>query len=115
MTSTITIDAAGRAPGRVATEVAMVLRGKHKPDFVPYKITGDRVLVVNAGKLKFTGKKLEQKEYIHHTMHPGGLRRTPVKKVFAKDAPAVLRRAVYNMLPKNKLRNEMMKRLTIEK
>lgn len=109
------IDAEGRAPGRVATEVAILLRGKNKPDFVPNIDAGDFVRVINAGKVKFTGRKLVQKDYYHHTMHPGGLRRTPMKKIFDKDPGEVLRRAVNGMLPKNKLRNEMMKRLTIKK
>lgn len=109
-----TIDATGRAPGRVATEVAILLRGKNKPDFEPHIDAGDFVRVENAAKVKFTGKKLAQKDYYHHTMYPGGLKRTPMKKVFDKDPAEVIRRAVYGMLPKNKLRVEMMKRLTIK-
>jgi large subunit ribosomal protein L13 len=108
------IDAEGRAPGRVATEVAMILRGKNKAEFAPHLDCGDFVTVVNAGKVKFTGRKLVQKDFYHHTMYPGGLRRTPMKKIFEKDPTEVIKRAVYGMLPKNKLRNEMMKRLTIK-
>lgn len=108
------IDATDRAVGRIATEVATILRGKNKPDFTPHIDNGDCVTVINASKVKFTGKKLVQKDYYHHTMYPGGLRRTPMKKVFDNDPSEVLRRAVYGMLPKNKLRDEMMKRLIIK-
>lgn len=108
------IDATGKAPGRIATEVAVLLRGKNKPDFSPHIDNGDYVTVMNAGNVVFTGKKLVQKDYFHHTMYPGGLVRTPMKRVFEKDPADVIRRAVYGMLPKNKLRDEMMKRLTIK-
>lgn len=108
------IDAEGRAVGRVATEAALILRGKNKPDFTPNVDAGDYVTIVNASKVKFTGRKLAQKDYYHHTMYPGGLRRTPMKKVFDKDPAEVMRRAINGMLPKNKLRGEMMKRLTIK-
>ncbi|MBU2542376.1 50S ribosomal protein L13 [Patescibacteria group bacterium] len=111
----IEIDATDRAVGRVATEVAMILRGKNKPDFTPHIDSGDYVKIINTDKVKFTGKKLVQKDYYHHTMYPGGLRRTPMKKIFDKDSTEVLRRAVYGMLPKNRLRDGMMKRLTIKK
>lgn len=111
--STIEIDATDRAPGRVAAEVAMILRGKNKPSFTPHIDGGDCVRVVNASKVKFTGKKLVQKDYYHHTMYPGGIRRTPMKKVFEKDPADVIKRAVYGMLPKNKLRDTMFKRLDV--
>ena len=111
---TIEIDATDRAPGRIATEVATILRGKNKPDFKPNVLSGDKVKVVNASKMKFTGKKMEQKEYIRHSGYPGGLKRMPMKKVFEKDPAEVLRKAVWNMLPKNKLRNEWMKKLIVE-
>ena len=111
---TIELDATGQAVGRLATQIAMNLRGKTKPDFVPYIDSGNYVNIINAGKVKFTGKKLVQKDYYHHTMYPGGLRRTPMKKIFDNDSTEVLRRAVYGMLPKNKLRDGMMKRLTIK-
>ena len=108
------IDAANRSLGRLATEIAMVLRGKNKPTFQPHIDGGDFVEVINASKIKFTGKKLSQREYITHTMYPGGLRREKVKDVFAKNPGEVLRRAVNGMLPKNKLRVEMIKRLIIK-
>ncbi len=108
------IDAANQAPGRVAAKVVTLLRGKNKPDFSPHIDGGDFVAVLNAGKVKFTGKKLAQKDYYHHTMHPGGLVSISMKKVFDKDPTKVIRVAVYGMLPKNRLRDEMMKRLTIK-
>ncbi len=111
--NTIEIDATDLAPGRVATQVAVALQGKNKPDYEAHIDGGDIVVVNNAAKVKFTGRKLVQKDYYHHTQYPGGLRRTPLKKVFEKDPAEVIRRAVYGMLPKNKLRNAMLKRLTI--
>lgn len=108
------LDATGQAVGRLASQIAMILRGKNRPDFSPHIDTGGYITVINMSKVKFTGKKLVQKDYFHHTMYPGGLKRTPMKKVFDKDNTEVLRRAVYGMLPKNKLRDGMMKRLTIK-
>ncbi|MDP2693018.1 MAG: 50S ribosomal protein L13 [bacterium] len=107
------IDATGRAVGRIATEVAMILRGKNKPDFTPHIDSGNFVTVNNASQVKFTGKKLVQKDYHHHTMYPGGLKTKSMKKVFDENPTEVIKRAVYGMLPKNRLRSEMMKRLTI--
>ncbi len=107
------IDATGRAVGRIATEVAMILRGKNKPDFSPHIDSGDFVVINNASQVKFTGKKLVQKDYHHHTMYPGGLKTVSMKKVFEKDPGEVIRKAVYGMLPKNRLREGMMKRLKI--
>lgn len=107
------IDAAGLAAGRVATEAARLLGGKNKPDFARHLDRGDAVTVRNAAQVKFTGRKLEQKDFYHHTMYRGGLTRTPLKHVFTKDPAEVLRRAIYGMLPKNSFRDEMMKRLTI--
>jgi len=109
----IEIDAEGTAVGRVATQVAKALMGKNKPTYTPHVDAGDFVKVTNITKVKFTGRKLVQKDYYHHTLYPGGLKRTPMKHVFEDDPAEVLRRAVYGMLPKNKLRDEMMKRLTI--
>lgn len=111
---TIEVDATDRAVGRVATEVAVMLRGKNKADFTPHIDGGDFVVVKNASKLKFTGKKFVQKDFYHHTQYPGGLKTTSLKSVFQKDPGEVVKRAVYGMLPKNKLRDEMMKRLTVE-
>lgn len=114
MRETHTIDAAGKVLGRLATEIAILLRGKNKPDFVPNKDMGDFVVVKNFGKIKFTGKKFEQKIYYHHTEYLGGLRKTPLKKLFEKNPAEVLKKAVFGMLPKNKLRARQIKRLTVE-
>lgn len=108
------IDAAGKAVGRVATEVATLLRGKNKPTFEPHIDAGDFVTIVNAGQVKFTGKKFVQKDFFHHTMYPGGLRREALKTAFDNDPTSVMKRAVYGMLPKNRLRDLMIKRLTIK-
>jgi large subunit ribosomal protein L13 len=107
------LDASGQSVGRLATRIAMILRGKHTAHFEPHKDTGDAVTVINASKLKFTGRKLVQKDFLHHSMYPGGLKRTPMKKVFEQNPGKVIEHAVYGMLPKNSLRKEMMKRLTI--
>ena len=108
------VDATDRAVGRIATEVAVLLRGKNKPNFEPRNDAGDFVTIINASKVKFTGKKLAQKDYFHHTLYPGGLKRTPMKKVFDLNPGEPLRRAIYGMLPKNRLRDGMMKRLVIK-
>lgn len=105
------IDAAGKPLGRLAAQIAMILRGKNKASFTPHIDGGDFVEVANCDKIKFTGKKLEQKEYIWHTNHPGGLKTKKVSDVFAKDPGQVLKNAVMGMLPKNKLRDQMIKRL----
>lgn len=111
---THTIDAAGKALGRLAGEIVMFLRGKHKPDFAPYKDIGDFVVVKNVGQIKLTGKKAEKKIYYHHTGYLGGLKEIPLKKILKVNPDKVLRKAVYGMLPKNKLRAKQIKRLKIE-
>ena len=98
----------------MATQAVAILRGKHRPDFAPNRDQGDAVTVVHAAKVKFTGRKLVQKDYYHHTMYRGGLTRTPLKRVFEKDPAEILRRAINGMLPKNSFRREMMKRLTVK-
>jgi large subunit ribosomal protein L13 len=112
--ATHTIDATGKAPGRLATEISRLLIGKHKADFTPNVDGGDAVDVVNAAKMTVTGKKMENKVYHHHTAHPGGLRSLELKKLWTQDPGDALRRAVSRMLPKNRHRNERMKRLTIK-
>ena len=111
---TFTIDATGRAAGRVASEAAGLLRGKNDPSFAPHILSEIRVCVVNTRKLKFTGKKLEKNLVYSHSGYPGGLKEIPLKDVFAKDSRKVLRAAVLKMLPKNRLRKEMMRHLKIE-
>ncbi|OGY50966.1 MAG: 50S ribosomal protein L13 [Candidatus Buchananbacteria bacterium RIFCSPLOWO2_01_FULL_56_15] len=107
------IDATNQVLGRLASSIAILLRGKHRPTFTPHLDQGDFVVVRNAKNLKITGNKREQKIYYHHSGYPGGLKRTQMKDVIAKNPGDVLRRAVWNMLPKNKLRSRMIKRLTI--
>lgn len=106
-----TIDASGKAVGRLATEIAVLLRGKHKPEYQPNIDGGDIVEVSNIKQVKFTGDKLEQKKYHHYSGYPGGLKTVSMSKVFKEKPAEVLRKAVWNMLPKNKLRKEMIKRL----
>ena len=108
-----TVDAAGKVLGRVATEIATMLRGKDKPTFAPHKIVGDRVVVTNAAKVRVTGRKLEQKTYIRHTTYLGHLKSETMAEVMAKDPAEVIRRAVLGMLPANRLRKELMKRLDV--
>ncbi|MFA5029493.1 MAG: 50S ribosomal protein L13 [Patescibacteria group bacterium] len=108
------LDASGRPLGRLASQVAMILMGKNRPDYQPQLDNGDIVEVVNCDKIKLTGKKLEQKEYIWHSHHPGGLKRKKVKLVLAADPGEVLRRAVVGMLPKNRLQRPRLKRLKIK-
>ena len=111
---THTIDATNKVLGRLATQIALLLRGKHKPDFTPNKDTGDFVVVENVDKIKLTGKKLKQKIYYHHTGYLGSLKETPLKKLFEKKPGEILKRAVFGMLPKNKLRAKQIKRLKIK-
>ena len=108
---THTIDVTGKVLGRIATEIAVLLRGKNKPDFVPYKDMGDFVIIKNVDKIKVTGKKMEKKKYYHHSGYLGGLKEIPLKKLFAKSPAEVLRKAVWGMLPDNTLRAEQIKRL----
>ena len=113
--NTHNIDASGRVLGRLAAEITVLLRGKQKPDFAPYKDIGDFVAVKNVDKLKVTGKKMSQKKYYHHSGYLGGLKETPMGEIFKKNPGEVLRRAVFGMLPKNKLRSKMIKRLKFAK
>lgn len=109
-----TIDAKGRVPGRVATEVAVILMGKDQTDFARNKIPDVKVEVVSSSQMSLSPKKLKEKMYQHYSGYPGGLKReTQARVVETKGAKEVLRRAVYGMLPKNKLRARMMKNLKI--
>lgn len=110
---THTIDATSKILGRLSTEIAILLRGKNKIDFAPNKDIGDFVIVKNIKKIKVTGKKFENKIYYHHTGYLGGLKEIPFKKLFKKDPGEVLKKAVFGMLPKNKLRAKQIKRLKI--
>lgn len=111
--NTHTIDATERILGRLATEIAVLLRGKHKPDFYPNKDMGDFVVVKNINKIKVTGKKFDKKIYYHYTGYLGGLKKSPLKKLFEENPANVLKKAVFGMLPQNKLRAEQIKRLKI--
>ena len=108
------IDAKDKVLGRLAVQISNFLRGKNKPNFVPYKDMGDFVIVENIRDIKLTGKKAEQKKYYHHSGYPGGLKEVPLKKLFEKDPAKILKEAVFGMLPKNKLRKEQIKRLKIK-
>ena len=108
----ITIDAENKPLGRLAVEVAICLRGKNKPTYVPYKDSGDTVVVKNIDKMKFTGNKLENKNYFHYTGYLGNLKKKTLKEFLIKSGPKeVLRNAVMGMLQKNKLRAKQIKRL----
>ncbi len=107
------IDAEGRTLGRLCTEIAVLLQGKHKPIYVPYLNTGDFVIVVNAEKIHVTGNKLEQKVYYRHSGYHGGLKEETLAKVLAKTPTRVIKRAVKGMLPKNTLGRHMLSRLKV--
>ena len=107
-------DATGQVAGRLASEIAILLMGKHKVNFQPNQDQGDFVEVTNVDKLKFTGKKLENNEYHRHTGYPGGLKTTKMSKIFKETPEKLFTKILFNMLPKNKLRKEMIKRLIIK-
>ena len=109
------VDANGHTLGRLATEVARVLRGKHKPVFAEHMDMGDYVIVINAEKIKTTGMKSEQKLYQHYTGYPGGLRTEEYKKRMDRKPEAVIEAAVRRMLPKNKLAAHMLSKLNVYK
>ena len=107
------VDATGYTLGRLASEVAKVLRGKNKPIFTPHIDTGDYVIIVNADKVKFTGKKLEQKIYYHHSDYVGGMKETTLKDMMAKKPEKVVELAVKGMLPKGPLGRDMFRKLHV--
>ena len=107
------IDANNRVLGRLATQVASILRGKNKTIFDPSQDFGDYVIVVNAEKIKVTGNKEEQKLYRHHTGYPGSLKEIPYKEMKKKKPEIIIEKAVKGMLPKNKLSNKMIKKLKV--
>ncbi len=108
------LDATRQSPGRIATKIATILIGKHKVSYSTHLDNGDKVVVENADKITFTGKKLDQKDYKHHTMHPGGLKVKPAKTLLKESPAEVIRHAVVKMLPKNKLREARLRRLTFK-
>jgi len=107
------IDAADQVLGRVATKAATILSGKHRPQYAPFLVSGDHVIIVNAQKIKLTGEKLDKKVYRWHTLYPGGLREVSARKVFQSKPDKMVREAVLGMLPKNKLRKRFVQRLKI--
>jgi len=107
------VDASGKVLGRLATRIATVLQGKHKPTYTPHIDTGDFIIVVNAAKVRVTGKKLEQKEYRRHTGYPGGLRFRKLSEVLERHPERVIELAVKRMLPKSALGRHMFMKLKV--
>ena len=109
--TSVKFDSSGQPLGRLASRVAQVLRGKHKPTFTPHLNSGDAVIVINAAQVKLTGRKVEQKRYFRHTGYMGHERFTPVKKVLAGRPERVIERAVWGMLPKTTLSRQHVKQM----
>ncbi|MDR2091233.1 MAG: 50S ribosomal protein L13 [Clostridiales bacterium] len=109
------IDADGLVLGRLASQVASILRGKNKPTFTPNVDTGDHVIIINCDKIVLTGKKLEQKFYRHHTLYPGGLKEIQAKKLIGEKPEEAVYLAVKGMMPKNSLGRTMLKKLRVYK
>lgn len=107
------IDAEGQTLGRLSTEVATLLRGKHKPTYTPHVDTGDHVIIINAEKIELTGKKLTDKIYRRHTMHPGGLKERTALEMRTNYPERMLELAIKGMLPKNSLGRQMFKKLHV--
>ena len=107
------VDATDKILGRLASEIAHVIKGKHKPIYAPHADVGDHVIVVNAEKVRVTGMKAEQKIYYRHTGYSGGLRSTPYSKMLAEHPERILKKAVWGMLPHNKLGRSMFKKLRV--
>jgi len=107
------IDAEGEVVGRLCTRIAHVLKGKHKPDYTPHVDNGDYIIVINAEKVRFTGDKLNQKEYTRYTGYPGGLKKRTAKEMLQTRPIKVIEAAVKGMLPKTKLGNQMYKKLFV--
>jgi large subunit ribosomal protein L13 len=107
------IDADGQPLGRMASRIARILQGKHRPTYTPHVDTGEFIVVVNAEKVKLTGRKLEQESHRYFTGYPGGLRIIPVKEMLAKNPDEVIRLAVRRMMPKTKLGKDMMTKLKV--
>jgi len=107
------VDAKGKTLGRLASRIAILLRGKHKPTFTPHLDTGDFVVVINAEKVVLTGKKWKEKLYIHHSGYPGGLKSISAEKMWEKHPERLITMAVQGMLPKNKLGRKLIKKLKV--
>ncbi len=111
--SWVIVDAAGQTVGRLATQLASVLKGKHKPEYTPNQPGGDFIVVVNAEKVVFTGRKLDQKLYTRYTGYQGGLKTTTARVMLDKHPTRVLEHAVWGMLPKNRLGRKLIRRLKV--
>ena len=107
------VDAAGQTLGRLATQIALRLRGKHKPEYTPHVDTGDYIVVVNASRVRVTGDKLNQKIYHRHTGYIGNLKSVPLKRVMKETPERAIRSAVRGMLPKNRLGRAMLRKLKV--
>lgn len=107
------VNAEGRVLGRLSTELAKILKGKNKPSYTPHLDTGDFVIVVNAGKVALTGKKMKEKIYYRHTGYPGGIRQMTAGELIAKKPAEIIRMAVKGMLPKNSLGRQMLRKLKV--
>ena len=107
------VDAEGKTLGRLASQIAAVLRGKNKAEFTPSADTGDFVIVLNAGKVRVTGRKLDQKVYYHHTLYPGGLRSVTLRDQLQRHPERVIQAAVKGMLPKNTLGHHLLRKLKV--
>ena len=109
----VLVDAEGQALGRLASKVAKLLRGKHKPDFTPHVDCGHNVIIINAEKITLSGNKWTDKSYIRHTGYPGGQRSLTATELFGKDPARVVEKSVKGMLPKNKLGADLFRNLTV--
>jgi len=107
------VDAAGQTLGRLASEVASIIRGKHKPEFTPHVDTGDFVIVINASQIKLTGKKLTDKKYYRHSLYPGGLKVTTAQDMLNNKPDRMIELAVHGMLPKNRLGDSLKTKLKV--
>lgn len=107
------VDASGKVLGRLATQIAKYLRGKHKPEYTPHADAGDYIVVINASEVKVTGNKEQDKVYYRHSGYPGGLKETTFEKLLAKDPTQIIEIAVKGMLPKNPLGRAMLRKLKV--
>ncbi|MEE2657363.1 MAG: 50S ribosomal protein L13 [Candidatus Latescibacterota bacterium] len=107
------VDAKGKTLGRLSSQIAGILRGKHKPTYTPHMDMGDHVVVINASEVVVTGRKAEQKVYYHHTGYPGGIRSTPYSRMMETHPDRVVRKAIRGMMPHNTLGRQMLKKLRV--
>jgi len=109
----VVVDAQGHNLGRLASKVAVILRGKHKPNYTPHVDCGDNVIIINAEKINLTGNKFDNKTYIRHTGYPGGQRSLTAKEIYAKNPAVLVEKAIKGMLPKNKLGADLFRNLNV--